>query len=186
MSEIDQIVSVLQEGGTILYPTDTTWGLGCDATNAKAVKQLRSIKRPTLKLPMIIMVDSVTMLHRYVEKVHPRVETLIGYHQRPLTVVYDKGRHVAADLLGEKGSIAVRVTIDPFCREIIAELGRPIVATEIMQSDSWYPNKFEEIDFDIIRSVDYVVRYKQDQVTLEDPSVIVRLTDRAELDFIRE
>ncbi|NND34583.1 MAG: translation factor Sua5 [Saprospiraceae bacterium] len=186
MSEIDHIVSVLKEGGTILYPTDTTWGLGCDATSSQAVAELFKIKIPTPELPTIILVDSLMMLHRHVEEVHPRVETLLSYHQRPLTVVYDKGRLLASELLGEGGSVAIRMTLDPFCKEIISELGKPIVATAATYGDFGYPYRFEDVAMDMVKNVDYVVRYKQDQVSLEDPSVIVRLTERAELDFIRE
>ena len=186
MSEIDQIVSILQEGGTILYPTDTTWGLGCDATNSLAVSHLFKIKTPTRQLPTIVLVDGFSMLHKYVEEVHPRVETLLSYHQRPLTVVYDKGRYLASELLGDGGSVAIRMTLDPFCKEIISELGKPIVATAANYGDFAYPSKFEDVSAEFVRRVNYVVRYKQDEVSRETPSVIVRLTDRAELDFIRE
>jgi L-threonylcarbamoyladenylate synthase len=186
MSELDEIVRVLKGGGTILYPTDTVWGIGCDATNPRAVEKVFDVKNQAVGLPVIVLVDSIDMLHRFVPKVHPRIETLLFYHQRPLTVIYENCRHLASNVMGKNGSAAIRVTLDPFCRELIVSLGRPIVATEAALENFEYPSRFTAIDPGIVDKVDYVVRYKQDQTSEEYPSVIVRLSDKAELDFIRD
>jgi L-threonylcarbamoyladenylate synthase len=186
MSELDHIVRVLKGGGTILYPTDTIWGIGCDATNSKAVEKIFQVKNQAENEPLAVMVDGLDMLHRYVSEVHPRLETLIYYHQRPLTVIYENCKNLADNVMDKKRSAAIRVTLDPFCRELIELLGKPLVATGATYSQEIYPRSFAEIDTRIIGQVDYVVRYKQDQRSVEYPSVIVRLSDRAELDFIRD
>lgn len=185
MSELDHIVSILKEGGNILYPTDTIWGIGCDATNAAAVDRIITMKGDQVEQPIVVLMDSIEMLHRYVYEVHPRIETLIYYHQRPLTVIYEQCRNLAPKLLDKHGSAAIRVTLDPFCREVISSLGRPLVATNASVTRVAYPASFAEVDQEVIQGVDYVVHYKQDMVSEEFPSVIVKLTDKAELDFIR-
>jgi len=186
MSELDQIITVLKGGGTILYPTDTIWALGCDATSAKAVEKIRRIKEFRTKEPMIVLVDSIDMLHRHVIEVHPRIETLISYHQRPLTVMYDRCRYLASNVMNEDGAAAIRVTLDPFCRELVSKLGRPLVAYNAQSQEVDSPMGFSDVDPHILENVDYIVHYKQDQTIEKYPSVIVKLTDRAELDFIRE
>ncbi|MCB0689111.1 MAG: Sua5/YciO/YrdC/YwlC family protein [Saprospiraceae bacterium] len=186
MSELDHIVRVLKSGGTILYPTDTIWGIGCDATNAGAVDRVLNLKVPNVDQPLIVLVDSIQMLHRYVSDVHPRIETLLSYHQRPLTVIYDDCHNLPHNVLDGHGSVAIRVTLDPFCREVIGSLGRPLIANDASDFSMDLPIRFSDIDHQIMNGVDYVVNYKQDQVNDEFPSVIVRLTDKSELDFIRE
>lgn len=186
MSELDQIVNVLKGGGTILYPTDTIWGIGCDATNARAVDRIIDLKGSWQDYPLIVLMDSIDMLHRYVADVHPRIETLLCYHQRPLTVIYEHSINLPPNVLDAQGAVAIRVTLDPFCREVISSLGKPLVATSASVGQLGFPTSFSAVDHGIVDKVDYVVHYKQDYVSEEDPSVIVRLTDRAELDFIRE
>lgn len=186
MSELDPTVRVLKGGGNILYPTDTVWCIGCDATNVKAVEKIHALKNQTIDLPVIIMVDSVEMLHRYVLEVHPRIETLLYYHRRPLTVIYENSKNLAFNVLGHNGSAAIRVTLDPFCRELISALGRPLVAIAATNNNLEYPTRFCEVDPQISGKVDYVVTYKQEERSEENPSVIVKLTDKAELEFIRD
>jgi L-threonylcarbamoyladenylate synthase len=186
MSELDHIVRVLKGGGTILYPTDTIWSIGCDATNSRAVEKIYQFKDLAKEKPLVMMVGDLTMLHHHVTEVHPRIETLIFYHQRPLTVIYEDCKNLAYNVMDGEGSAAIRVTLDPFCRELIEMLGRPLVATGATCLPQKYPRSFSEVDHRIVGQVDYVVRYKQDLRSVEYPSVIVRLSDRAELDFIRD
>ena len=186
MSELDQIITVLKGGGTILYPTDTIWAVGCDATNFKAVENILHFRKNQFNDPLIVLVDGIEMLHHHVSEVHPRIETLICYHQRPLTVMYDQCRHLAANVMDDQGVAAIRVTLDPFCRELLSMLGRPLVAYSAHRGTVDAPVGFSDVDPHILDKVDYIVHYKQDQIIEEFPSVIVKLTDRAELDFIRE
>lgn len=181
-----KLLSTLAMGGLILLPTDTIWGIGCDATNPHAVEKVYALKNREREKPLIILVDSVERLSQYVEEVHPRIETLLLYHTRPLTVIYDKGRNLAPNLLGPGGSIGIRVVQDEFCRRVIAAFGKPLVSTSANISGQPFPRNFGEISSDILQGVDFVARIRQSEKELNSPSVIVRLGEEQELEFIRE
>ncbi len=185
MYELDQITKVLHRGGIIIYPTDTIWGLGCDATNPKSVERLYRLKQRPATRPFTVLVNSIEMLHEYVEEIHPRLETLLIYHQRPLTVIYDCVRKLPSLLQGKKNSAAIRMTLDPFCAAVITSFGRPIIATSANTSRQPFPTTFANIEYDLLHQVDYVVKHKQGSMQREEPSVVVRMTDRSELEFLR-
>ncbi len=184
--KFDEILTVIRNGEVILYPTDTIWGIGCDATNEKAVEKIIDIKSRRSDKGFVVLVDSIEMLKKFVKHVHPRVETLISFHERPLTVIYDEGKGVAKKVMGDDGSLAVRVVQDPFCRELIKQFGKPLVSTSANISGEPFPAHFGEISSEIFEKVDFVVKYKQDSKDQGEPSVIVRLNEQEELDFIRE
>ncbi|MBL7818630.1 MAG: threonylcarbamoyl-AMP synthase [Saprospiraceae bacterium] len=185
--KFQEILNVLRHGGVILYPTDTIWGLGCDATNAEAVDKISTIKERTPDKGYVLLVDSVEMLKKHVGIVHPRVETLLSYHVRPLTIIYDEAFGVASNVLAPDGSVGIRVTQDPFCRELIAQFGKPIVSTSANRSGAPFPAHFGEISSDVLEKVDLVVKYKQDVKERGEPSVIARFNrEYEELDFLRE
>ena len=185
--KFDEILTVLRKGGVILYPTDTIWGIGCDATDEQAVAKIIDIKnRPDNKEGFVILVDSIEMAKLYVDHIHPRVETLLSFHERPLTVIYDKGEGLAANVLGKNGSVAIRVVKDAFCRELISQFGKPLVSTSANVSGSPFPAHFGEINSDVIERVDFIVKYKQDSKERGEPSVIIRLDKDEELAFVRE
>jgi L-threonylcarbamoyladenylate synthase len=165
--KFDEILTVIRNGEVILYPTDTIWGIGCDATNEKAVERIIDIKSRRSDKGFVVLVDSIEMLKKFVKHVHPRVETLISFHERPLTVIYDEGK-------------------GPFCRELIKQFGKPLVSTSANISGEPFPAHFGEISSEIFEKVDFVVKYKQDSKDQGEPSVIVRLNEQEELDFIRE
>ena len=131
------------------------------------------------------MVDGIDMLHRYVADIHPRLETLIFYHERPLTVIYDSPKNLPEISTGPDRSVGIRVTQDLFCKTIIQQLGKPIVATSANKSDRPFPRNFGSIDIEIIKDVDYVVKYKQDDQSESAESVIVKVSEKAELVFLR-
>jgi len=185
MMELDQIVKTLDDGGVIIYPTDTIWGIGCDATNPKAVDKIYSIKERPKSKPFIILVNGINMLHQYVNKVHPRLETLLSYHKRPLTVIYDYPKNLPTNVIATDGSVAIRIAQDPFCQQLIEFLGKPIVATSANKSTEPFPSNFGNISFDIMQKVDYIVHYKREDESVHDPSVIVKLSDKSELIFLR-
>ena len=185
MMELDRIVKTLDQGGVIIYPTDTIWGIGCDATNGLAVEKIFEIKNRPASKPFILLVDGLEMLHQYVDDIHPRLETLLFYHKRPLTVIYENPRNLPPATLGPDKTVAIRITLDPFCQELIGSLGKPIVATSANQSNEPFPRNFGNISFDLLQKVDYIVNYKRDEPCDQDPSVIVKLSDKSELIFIR-
>ncbi len=184
--KFDEILTVLRKGGVILYPTDTIWGIGCDATQEEAVEKILNLKNRKSDKGFVLLVDSIEMLKKYVDHVHPRVETLLSFHDRPLTVIYEQGVGLASNVLATDGSIAIRVVKDAFCRELIHQFGKPLVSTSANVSGAPFPAHFGEINSDVIEKVDFIVKYKQDNKEKGEPSVIVRLNKDEELDFIRE
>jgi L-threonylcarbamoyladenylate synthase len=185
--KFDEILAVLRRGGIILYPTDTTWGIGCDATNEDAVQQLINIKTEKPEKGYILLVDSIEMLKNHAREVHPRVQTLLAHHVRPLTVVYDEAMGIAPNALAADGSVAIRIVQDAFCRELIRQFGKPIVKTSANIVGQKYPTHYGEVQSDILEKVDMVVRLKQDRKERGEPSIIARFNPEAdELDFLRE
>lgn len=186
VSEIGEVVEMVKRGQVILYPTDTIWGLGCDAKNEKAVLRIYKIKKRPLDQPMIILVDSIEMLKEYVSRIHPRVETLLSMHQQPLTVIYPHGNQLPEVVTGGKKTVGIRVVRDAFCQEIIRQLGGPIVSTSANVTGKPWPKGFGEISSEILKASDYVVRYRRDEKATGEPSVIATFNAKGVLNFIRD
>jgi L-threonylcarbamoyladenylate synthase len=184
--DISDIAALLEKGGTICYPTDTIWAIGCDASNEAAVARITAIKGAAPEKGYILLVADVDMLRQYVAKVHPRIETLLAYHTRPLTVVYDRGVGLPTSVKAPDGSIAIRVPKDEFCQELSAVLGKPLLSTAACLAGEPYPPTFGQVSSALIGSVDYVVKYRQDDKTPQEPSSIARLDRHMELEFLRD
>ena len=185
--KFDEILAVLRRGGVILYPTDTIWAIGCDATSEKAVQRLINIKTQKPEKGYILLVDSIEMLKKYVGTIHPRVQTLLAYHTRPLTVIYDGAVGVASNAVATDGSVAIRIVQDAFCRELISQFGKPIIKTSANVTGADYPTNYGKISSDILEKVDKVVRLKQDVKTDSEPSIVARFNmETEEFDFLRE
>ena len=184
--DLDGAVNTLLNGGLILYPTDTIWGIGCDATNEAAVDKVYELKKRDRSKPLIILVDSISMLKQYVAHLHPRIETLLTYHVRPLTVVYENAINLPANLTGADNSIAIRIVKDPFCNALISAFGRPLVSTSANVSNEPFPSNFGSVSSEIIQGVDYVVKHRQNEKVNGQPSVMVKLSDKEELIFLRD
>ncbi len=185
MIELDQIVDTLEQGGVIIYPTDTIWGIGCDATNQDAVDKIYEIKERPKSKPFILLVNGIKMLHEYVNNIHPRLETLLCYHRRPLTVVYEAPKNLPSNVVASDGTVAIRIAQDMFCQQLIETFGKPLIATSANKSSEPFPSNFGSISFDIMQQVDYIVDYKREDESERDPSVIVKLSDKSELIFLR-
>lgn len=183
---IQDITNTLTEGGILLMPTDTIWGIGCDATNSEAIKKVFDLKQRDYSKPLSILVDSIEMIKEYVVEIHPRIETLLMHHTRPLTVIYPEARNLPDNLLPENRSIGIRIVQDAFCQEIIRQLGKPIVSTSANIAGQPFPTHFGEISSAIIQGVDYVVKQRQHDKNNAEPSVIVRIDPGGEMTFIRE
>lgn len=178
-------VDVLRRGGIILYPTDTIWGLGCDATNEVAVDRLSELKgRPSGK-PMLMLVDSDMRIPSYVRTVPSMAYELIDVAVRPLTIIYPEGRNVAPQLLASDGSIGIRIASDSLCQEICRQLHRPLVSTSANLAGTSTPHNFSEIDSSLIDCVDYVVPLRQDEHIEGTPSEIIKLGLHNEVEVIR-
>ncbi|MCX7697332.1 MAG: L-threonylcarbamoyladenylate synthase [Bacteroidales bacterium] len=184
--DIDMCIKALEENGVILYPTDTIWGLGCDATKEAAVKKIMQIKQRPLQKTFIVLVDSLSMLSEYVEKIPPIAMELIKQVETPLTIIYPGGKNLAQSLIAEDHTIAIRLIKDSFCVDLIKHYGRPIVSTSANISGQPAPRIFKEISPSIIAQVDYVVSYRQNDITYMKPSTIIRIKDDWNFEIIRD
>lgn len=183
---LEPLLSILESGGLILYPTDTVWCIGCDATNPDAVQRIKDLCQLNAEDPFIMLASSMDMLKSYVKRIHPRVDTLLLYHTRPLTVIYDEGINLPASALGPDGSAAFRIPHDNFCLSLLTDFGKPVAAVPAHVSQQPHPRHFGEISSAIIVGIDYVVKHRQMEKDMGEPSVIARMSDDEELVFIRE
>lgn len=181
--DLSGALNTLENSGVILFPTDTLWSIGCDVRDPVAVKRLLRL-RPAGQLE--ILVDSLEMLREYVAHVHPRIETLLVYHVRPITVLFDKVRQLPIEVLVNGRSAAFRVVQDKYCRELIGALGRPVVSVYAQIEGATLPSHFGAVGSDVIEAVDYVVKFRQGEKIPGEPSVMVRLTRKDEFEFLRE
>lgn len=186
IEDVKAALVVLQKGGVILYPTDTIWGLGCDATNEEAVKRLYAIKNRENTKNMLVLMENVALLERYVDEVPEIAYDLIELSDKPLTIIYDGARNMAKNLIAEDGSIGIRITAEKFSSELIRRFKRPVVSTSANISGKPSPACFDEIDSEIIDAVDYVVKYRQDDAQKAIPSGIMKLGRGGEIKIIRE
>jgi L-threonylcarbamoyladenylate synthase len=183
---IQQAVVHLRNGNTILYPTDTIWGIGCDATNINAIRKVFTIKqRPDAK-SMLLLASSVEMVREYVDAIPDKAIQLIAKESQPLTIIYPDARNLPAELISDDGSIGFRITHHILCHEVITQLGKPLVSTSANFSGFPFPGSFDEIDPKIIDMVDYVVRWKDQDASLNVPSKIIKVDPSGRIKLIRE
>ncbi len=178
-------LKVLRAGGIILYPTDTVWGLGCDATNAKAVSRVYEIKQRAENKSLIILVNSVAMLERYVENPPEVAIEMAELSEKPLTVVYDRGRSLAEGVASSDGSVGVRVCTEPFCDALIDALRKPLVSTSANISGSNSPAIFDEISEEVKAAVDYVCLWRQDDRSRATPSSVIKVSGNGIVKILR-
>ncbi len=184
--DIKQALDVLHKGGIILYPTDTVWGIGCDATNAKAVKRIYEIKQRTDSKAMLVLIDSPAKLNYYIKEIPPMAWDLIELSTKPLTIIFDGARNMAEDLVAEDGSVGIRVTNEEFSRQLCFRFRKAIVSTSANISGQPTPKNFSEISDEIKQAVDYIVGYRQKEKTTANPSGIIKLGIDGQVKVIRE
>ena len=161
--EINKAIDILRKGGVILYPTDTIWGIGCDATNSEAVEKIYKIKQRAESKAMLVLINDSSELDKYVESVPDIAYELIDVTVKPLTIIYDDAIGLASNLIASDGSVGIRVTKEEFSNQLCKRLKKPIVSTSANISGEKTPATFREIDNAILDSVDYVVNYRQDR-----------------------
>lgn len=179
-------VEVMRRGGVVLYPTDTVWGIGCDATNAEAVRRVYEIKRRAESKALIVLVDSMAKLSGCVREVSDMAWSLVELADKPLTIIYDGARNLAGNLIAEDGSVAIRITQERFSKALCGRMHVPVVSTSANVSGEPTPKNFSEISQAIVGAVDYVVRYRQDDTAKPNPSSIIKLGINGEVKVIRE
>lgn len=175
--DLIKTLKALQSGGIILYPTDTIWGIGCDATNYKAVEKVYRIKNRNEAKSLIVLLDNFDNLSTYIEKVPDITFDLLASITNPVTIIYSNARKLANNVIAPDGTIAIRIVKDDFCKELIRRFGKPIVSTSANLSGSESPAVFSQITDEIKKAVDYTVSYKQDYFNRSKPSTIIRLRD---------
>ncbi len=163
----------LKKGKIILYPTDTVWGIGCDATDEKAIAKIYQLKKREESKSLIVLVSSLSMLKKYVE-VTKKVKGILSSTTNPTTVIYNKPKNLAKNVIAKNNTIAIRIVQDDFCRKLIKRFGKPIVSTSANISNHPTPKSFKEIDTAILDSVDYIVDLHQERMT-EKSSRILRI-----------
>ncbi len=173
--DLRMAVETLRNGGVILYPTDTIWGIGCDATNADAVKRIYSIKQREDSKAMLCLLDAPGKLQGYVEDIPSIAWDLIDYATRPLTLIYPHGRNIAHNLLAEDGSIGIRITNEKFSKKLCEMLHAPLVSTSANISGEPSARTFSQISPAIIQAVDYVVRYRRNDKSESSPSSVIKI-----------
>lgn len=183
--DLKNAVETMQNGGIILYPTDTVWGIGCDARNAEAVAKVYALKRRSDTKSMLVLLDAPGRLNYYVEQVPDMAWDLMEFSTRPLTIIYPKAREVARNLIAEDGSLGIRITKDPFCQRMCAMLKGPVVSTSANISGETTPTVFSKISKEIIDGVDYVVKYRQNDTAAAKPSSIIKLEINNVFELIR-
>lgn len=178
--------NALKEGKMILYPTDTVWGIGCDATSEEAVKRVFELKKRQDSKSLVILVSDMDMLSRYVRDIPPMAEQLIEVNDVPMTIIYPGALSLAPSAIAEDGSVAIRIPMNGFCVEMIRRFGKPIVSTSANISGEPTATTFEMISEAILNGVDYVVDSKCDIESTGRPSQIIKLGMDYEIEIIRK
>ena len=184
--DIKKAFEVLVSGGLILYPTDTIWGIGCDATNEEAVHRVYELKRRVDSKALITLLDNPIKLDYYIDEVPSVAWDLIELSEKPLTIIYDGARNVAPNLMAEDGSLAIRITKEKFSQELCKRFRKALVSTSANISGEPAPANFDDISEEIKDGVDYIVKYRQDNTSKSKASSIIKLGKTGEVKIIRE
>ncbi|MDR0508022.1 MAG: threonylcarbamoyl-AMP synthase [Dysgonamonadaceae bacterium] len=184
--EIKKTCEILRQGGVILYPTDTVWGIGCDATNEKAVRRIYEIKKRSDAKSMLVLLGSASELEYYVDDVPNVAFNLIEVADKPLTVIYSNAKNVAQNIISDDGSLGIRITNEEFSQKLCRKFRNPIVSTSANISGEPAPDIFSKINDEIIRSVDYVVNYRREDNHSSRPSSIIKIGAGGLIQIIRE
>lgn len=184
-NDLKHALTALRKGGLILYPTDTIWGIGCDATDEDAVQRIFGLKKRDGSKSLVVLMADVKDLGKYLSQPPPDMADIVGRFDRPTTVIYEGALHLAPNVIHDDGSVAIRLVKDPFCRHLIKRLRKPLVSTSANISGMLAPAGFYDIPPEIVAGVDYVVKYRQDDATRHQPSRIVRIGKEGKLEVLR-
>lgn len=183
--EVNKAFEVIQAGGIILYPTDTIWGIGCDATNEAAVEKVLKLKGRPENKSLIILLDTENKLESYVSEVPEIAYDLIEYAENPLTIVFSGAKNLAKNVVNADNSVGIRIAKHPFCQQLIQRFRKPIVSTSANLSGEKSAMNFSEISQVILDGVDYVIDFEQDKNSQSKPSTIMKLEASGQFSFIR-
>lgn len=184
-TEIKRSLNVLNNGGVIIYPTDTIWGIGCDATDEHAVEKVFKIKKRSESKSLIILVDSWTMLQQYINDIPSKVSCILKGSNRPISVIYSDPRGLAKNVIAKDDTVAIRIVNDDFCNKLIKNFGKPIVSTSANLSNKMAPKSFSDIEKSLLDKADYIVNLHQDEKQ-RIASQIVKVDSKGKIEFIRK
>ena len=178
-------LEVLKKGGIILYPTDTIWGIGCDATKAEAVDKIYRLKQRADSKSMLVLLDHIGKIESYVDEMPEVAYDLVELSEKPTTIIYDGAKNIATNLIANDGSIGIRITKELFSSHLIGRFKKPIVSTSANLSGEPSPKNFGEISDEIKNNVDYIVKFGQEKKTNPSPSCIIKLGKGGVVSIIR-
>ena len=184
-TDIEACLRVLESGGLILYPTDTIWGIGCDATNEVAVEKIFALKKRIETKALIVLIADERSLLQYVASPHIEVFDYIQGVSKPTTIIYENAIGLASNLLAEDGSVGIRICADEFCKHLIKRFRKPIVSTSANVSGFPPPKVFSDIDIAVKEGVDYMVHYRQDDTIPVEPSAVVKCNKDGSFTILR-
>lgn len=184
--DLNKALETLKNGGIILYPTDTIWGIGCDATNPEAVEKVFALKGRNKGKSMIVLLHNDNQLAGYVNDVPEVAYQLIEVADRPMTIIYSNAKNLASNVIAEDGSVGIRIVNHPFCQQLLQRFRKPIVSTSANISGQPSAAAFDEIAEEIKQGVDYIVQYGQQDTTKGKPSIIMKLDPSGKFEFIRK
>ncbi|MDQ2180327.1 L-threonylcarbamoyladenylate synthase [Marinifilum sp. D714] len=185
-NDINKALEVLKSGGVILYPTDTIWGIGCDATNADAVKRVYEIKQREDCKAMLVLMENPNRLNSYVDEVPEIAWDLIDVNDKPMTLIYPGAKNLAPNLINSDGTIGIRITNEEFTQNLIQRFKKPIVSTSANISGDPSPANFDEINETLKELVDYIVEYRQDDLEKASASSIIKIGVGGEIQILRK
>lgn len=184
--DLNKALETLKNGGLILYPTDTIWGIGCDATNKEAVEKIFALKGRDKSKSLIILLHNDNQLASYVNDIPEVAYELIEYADRPLTIVYSKAKNLAENAIADDGSVGIRIVRHPFCEQLLQRFRKPIISTSANISGDVSPSSFHDISEQIRSGVDYVVEYGQQEKGDGKSSTVMKLDPSGKFEFLRK
>jgi L-threonylcarbamoyladenylate synthase len=184
-TEVHNAFEIIQKGGIILYPTDTVWGIGCDATNAEAVAKIYTLKRRAETKSMIVLMNGERMMYNVFKEIPEVAWQILDLSEKPTTLILDNPRNVAANIIAEDNTLGVRIVKEPFCYKLMERMKKPLVSTSANISGAPTAQSFKEISSEILNGVDYVVNLHRDKVGGK-PSAIIKLTHDSRVTIIRK
>ena len=183
--DIIKSIDVINNGGIILYPTDTIWGVGCDATNAVAINKIYRLKKRDEKKPMIILVADADQIRLLVSKPSKKLLDFLQTTEKPVTAIFENGINLPSLFINDDGTVAIRIVKDDFCKQLISKSGVPLVSTSANISGEIYPSNYEEVSEEIKKGVDYIVQHRRNDLNIYQPSSIIKLNTKGEIETIR-
>ncbi|HKK82236.1 MAG TPA: L-threonylcarbamoyladenylate synthase [Prolixibacteraceae bacterium] len=184
--DIKNALEVLRAGGTILYPTDTVWGIGCDATSPEAVQRVLDIKKRSAEKSMLVLLENPNNILSYINDMPDVAWDIIDFAEKPTTIIYDGAKNLAPNLIAKDGNIGIRITSEAFTQHLLQRFRKPIVSTSANISGQPCPTNFDDIDEEIKSKVDYIVKYRQDEIQNPVPSSIIKLGSTGLIKILRK